>query len=68
MDTETARLVTEADYLVKRAAWCAERGVPPDAPAAGRCTKCGGWIVAMNAREWTRAVKEPCLHCGVRSW
>ena len=61
MDSATARLVTESDCLVRRAAWMADRGIPAEAYAAGRCTKCGGWIFAMNAREWTRAVKEPCL-------
>ena len=41
MDTETARLVTEADYLVRLAVLMAERGDPGGTPpsAAGRCTK-----------------------------
>ena len=49
MDAATTRLITEADYLVKRAAWCAELGIPAEAHAAGRCTKCGGWIFVMTA-------------------
>ena len=32
MDTETARLVTEADYLVRRVALMAERGIPAESP------------------------------------
>ena len=55
MDTETAKLVAEADHLVRRAAWMAQCGIPADAHVAGKCTKCGGWIVAMTAREWDRA-------------
>ena len=68
MDPTTANLVVEADHLVKRAAWLAERNLPPDTHAAGRCTKCGGWIFALTAREWSQAVKEPCPHCGVKGW
>ena len=68
MDTETARLVTEADYLVRLAALMAERGIPAEAHAAGRCTKCGGWIVAMSARDWHQAVRLPCPHCGIKGW
>ena len=68
MDTETARLVTEADYLVRRVALMAERAIPAEAHAAGRCTKCGGWIVAMSARDWHQAVRLPCPHCGIKGW
>ena len=68
MDAATARLVAEADALAKRAAWLGERGLPPDTYAAGRCTKCGGWIVAKTARDWSRAVSEPCPRCGVKGW
>ena len=39
MDTETARLVTEADYLVRLAVLMAECEIPAEAQAAGRCTK-----------------------------
>ena len=52
------------DISTKRA----ERGIPADAHAAGRCTKCKGWIVAMSAHEWSRAVSSPCPHCGVSGW
>lgn len=68
MDGTTTRLVAEADHLVRRAAWLSARGLPPDTFAAGKCTKCGGWIAARTPREWTRAVKNPCPHCGVRGW
>ena len=68
MDVGMTRLVAEADHLVRRAAWIAQRGIPADAHAAGKCTKCGGWIVAMTAREWDRAVSEPYPHCGVKTW
>ena len=44
-----ARLVAEADHLVRRAAWMAQRGITADAHAAGKCTKCGGRIFAMTA-------------------
>ena len=63
-----ARLVAEADHLVRRAAWMAERGVPLNAHAAGKCTKCGGWIVAMTARDWHQAVRLPCPHRGIKGW
>ena len=32
MDVSTKRLVAEADHLVRRAAWMAERGIPVEAP------------------------------------
>ncbi len=35
---------------------------------AGRCTGCRKWITAQTRRQWQRAVKEPCPHCGRRGW
>ena len=52
----------------RRAAPMAARAIPADAHADGRCTQCRGCIVARSARQWTRALREPCPHCGVRGW
>ena len=68
MDEGTTRLAAEADHLVRRAASMAARAIPADAPADGRCTPRRGWMVAMRARPRTRALREPCPHCGVRGW
>ncbi len=68
MDRVTETLIAEADHLVRRAAWLAERGLPADTHAAGRCLRCKGWIYATTARAWSSAVKSPCPHCGVRQW
>lgn len=34
----------------------------------GRCTGCRKWIYAQTRKQWQRAVKAPCPHCGKRGW
>ena len=34
----------------------------------GRCTGCKKWIYAQTRRQWQRAVKSPCPHCGKQGW
>ena len=31
---------------------------------AGQCHGCKKWITAQTRRQWQRAVRSPCPHCG----
>ena len=35
---------------------------------AGTCTDCRSWITAQTRKQWQRARREPCPHCGQRGW
>ena len=35
---------------------------------AGQCGRCRKWITAQTRRQWQRAVKSPCPHCGRTGW
>ena len=34
----------------------------------GRCLGCKKWTYAQTRRQWQRAVKQPCPHCGMTQW
>ena len=33
-----------------------------------RCTGCKRWISAQTRKEWHRAIRLPCPHCGKQAW
>ena len=35
---------------------------------AGHCHSCKKRITAQTRKQWQRAVKEPCPHCGMKGW
>ena len=35
---------------------------------AGRCAHCGNCITAQTRKQWRRAVKAACPHCGRKGW
>ena len=34
----------------------------------GKCTACQRWIYAQTRKQWQRAVRLPCPHCGKQGW
>ena len=34
----------------------------------GLCTGCKKWTYAQTRSQWQRAIKQPCLHCGMPQW
>ena len=34
----------------------------------GRCLGCKKWITAQTRKQWQRATKSPCPHCGRKGW
>ena len=34
----------------------------------GRCTGCQRWIYAQTRKQWQRATRAPCPHCGKKGW
>ena len=34
----------------------------------GRCLHCWQWITAETTKEWSKAVRAPCPHCGRKGW
>ena len=32
------------------------------------CRGCKKWIYAQTRRQWQRAIKQPCPHCGMPQW
>ena len=51
-----------------REAFLRRHGLPLDTKYAGRCLRCNGWVTATKSREWSKAVKAPCPHCGAKGW
>ena len=33
-----------------------------------RCRICQKWAYAQTRRQWHRAIKQPCPHCGLPDW
>ena len=52
--------MTNEQFSVQNFGWLA--------PFGGRCLGCKKWITAQTPKEWQRATKSPCPHCGRKGW